>query len=95
MNASLRRSVFFCGYWKRSAIWPWKLQGERVGGAAREVVQVRADAQQEVVGALQGAALALVDEALLGQLGEVVHPLLEIEAPEQVVVIAQAARDST
>ena len=60
-------------------------------GALVQVVQLGADAQEKIVGAVELPALGFVEELLLDQAGGGLHALLEEADPEQVLVIAQAA----
>ena len=62
-----------------------------VGGFLVQVVQLRADAEQEIVGAFELAALGLIDQLFLDQPGRGAHALLEKADPQKVLVVAQSA----
>ncbi len=56
-----------------------------------QVVQLGADAQEVIVGAIELAALAFVEQLFFDQAGRGLDALLEEGDPEQVLVVAQAA----
>ena len=64
---------------------------DHVGGALVQVVQLGADAEEKVVGAVELAALGFVDEFFLHEPGGGLHALLEKADPQKVLVVAQAA----
>jgi len=68
-----------------------ELESETVEGAAVEVMHLGADAQQKVVGLLEGVPLGGAQEFFFDQLRGGVDALRDVGDPEQILVVAQAA----